>query len=85
MVDPVPYLDMVLLEAMAQLIATDSGGYKRKPIGWVFHVLRFDRKLSGSRQWTAGGIAWLEPFRPHCERSSRGHTWTQQQLAVEQG
>jgi UDP-N-acetylglucosamine 2-epimerase len=30
MVDPVPYLDMVLLEAMAQLIATDSGGIQKE-------------------------------------------------------
>jgi UDP-N-acetylglucosamine 2-epimerase len=30
MVDPVPYLDMVLLEAMAQLIVTDSGGIQKE-------------------------------------------------------
>jgi UDP-GlcNAc3NAcA epimerase len=30
MVDPVPYLDMVLLEAHARLIATDSGGIQKE-------------------------------------------------------
>lgn len=30
MVDPVPYLDMVLLETMAKLIATDSGGIQKE-------------------------------------------------------
>lgn len=30
MVDPVPYLDMVLLEVMAKLIATDSGGIQKE-------------------------------------------------------
>lgn len=30
MVDPVPYLDMVLLEAQALLIATDSGGIQKE-------------------------------------------------------
>jgi UDP-N-acetylglucosamine 2-epimerase len=30
MVDPVPYLDMVFLEAQAQLIATDSGGIQKE-------------------------------------------------------
>jgi UDP-N-acetylglucosamine 2-epimerase len=30
MVDPVPYLDMALLEAMARLIATDSGGIQKE-------------------------------------------------------
>ncbi len=77
MIEPVPYLDMVLLEAMAQLIATDSGGIQkeaswlrvpcvtlRDETEWIETVASGWNRLVGTR--TDHIVAAVQNAKPGC-------------------
>ena len=75
LIDPVGYLDMVMLEKNARLIATDSGGVQKRRSSTRFLVSPCEARPSGSSWWNSAGTAWptLATRRrsyPHCARQS---------------
>ena len=55
LIDPVGYLDMMMLEKNAVLIATDRAGSRKKHFFIGYRVSPYEMKPSGSNSWSWAG------------------------------